>query len=331
MDWLWSNTPDTGIGYNVSYSEDRFSYPSQAYGIMSWWDYGHMITFLAHRIPNTNPFQEGLRGKYGAPAFFLARDERTAAHVLEKDGSKYVITDFDLVSSKFWAIATYQDPVNVTSPYISFMTARVGQENGIEKPVSFLRQEFHETMVSRLHLFDGGMQVPGQVDYVEYQSSVSEKVNPPVIFIRTMQFQDMDTFLKSRNTTPGQGVQSGLFSRDYVNSSTTVPALTHFRLVYESHETAYASSGRDIRQVKIFEFVKGARINGSGIIQVPLETNTGRRFTYTQESSDGGFIVPYATETDNGGVKALSPYILPEQNISFRVTESDIQNGVTVR
>lgn len=330
MDWLRSNTPDIGIGYNVSYSEDRFSYPSQAYGIMSWWDYGHMITFLAHRIPNTNPFQEGLRGKYGAPAFFLSRDEKSATHILEKDGSKYVITDFDLVSSKFWAIATYQDPVNVTSPYISFMTARVGQENGIEKPVSFLRPEFHETMVSRLQLFDGAMQVPGQVDYVEYQSALPETVNPPVIFIRTMQFQDLNAFLVARNTSPGQGVQSGLFSRDYVNSTALVPALTRFRLVYESPETAYASSGRDIRQVKIFEFVNGARINGSGVIQVPLETNAGRRFTYTQESSNGGFIVPYTTETANGGVRALGPYVLLEQNISFRVTESDIQNGLPV-
>jgi dolichyl-diphosphooligosaccharide--protein glycosyltransferase len=330
MDWLQSNTPDTGVGYNVSYSEDRFSYPSRAYGIMSWWDYGHMITFLAHRIPNTNPFQEGLRGKYGAPAFLLARDEKTATHVLEKDGSRYVITDFDLVSSKFWAIATYQDPVNVTSPYITFMTARVGQENGVQRPVPFLSPVFHQTMVSRLHLFDGGLQIPGEVDYVEYQSTVPETVNPPVIFIRTMQYQDLDAFMESRNTSPTRGVQSGLFSRDYVNSTAEVPALTRFRLVYESPETAYASSGRDIRQVKIFEFVKGARINGSGVIQVPLETNAGRRFTYTQESSNGGFIVPYATEASNGGVRTLGPYILLNQSVSYRVAESDIQNGLTV-
>ncbi len=59
LDWLANNTPETGVNYFTIYDRKTFSYPPQAYGVMSWWDYGHMITYIAQRIPNANPFQSG--------------------------------------------------------------------------------------------------------------------------------------------------------------------------------------------------------------------------------------------------------------------------------
>ena len=59
---MGAHTPDTGVDYYKIYNRDTFSYPAQAYGVMSWWDYGHMITYIAKRIPNANPFQSGVAG-----------------------------------------------------------------------------------------------------------------------------------------------------------------------------------------------------------------------------------------------------------------------------
>ena len=57
LDWMGNNTPDTGVNYTTIYQAQTFHYPAEAYGVMSWWDYGHMITYIAKRIPNANPFQ----------------------------------------------------------------------------------------------------------------------------------------------------------------------------------------------------------------------------------------------------------------------------------
>ena len=37
---------------------------------MSWWDYGHLITYIAKRIPNANPFQAGVAGPNGVGSVF---------------------------------------------------------------------------------------------------------------------------------------------------------------------------------------------------------------------------------------------------------------------
>ena len=62
LEWMGNNTPDPGVNYITIYDKSTFSFPTSAYGVMSWWDYGHMITYIAKRIPNANPFQQGITG-----------------------------------------------------------------------------------------------------------------------------------------------------------------------------------------------------------------------------------------------------------------------------
>ena len=117
-----------------------------------------------------------------------------------------------------------------------------------------------------------------------------------------------------------------------------VPALVHFRLVHESADDAPVTPFPEsvstilpgIRTVKIFEYVPGARIPGNGIIELPVVTNTGRTFTYRQESNGGEFIVPYSTEGNGTGVRATGPYHLAGTNRYFTVTENDVVGGKTV-
>jgi dolichyl-diphosphooligosaccharide--protein glycosyltransferase len=83
----------------------------------------------------------------------------------------------------------------------------------------------------------------------------------------------------------------------------------------------------EIKSVKIFEIVEGARIRGEGIIEIPLITNEGRQFIYRQQSKGGEFIVPYATDMTGTGVRALGPYRIAGSDVMFEVQEEDVITG----
>ena len=109
--WLKKHTPDPqgktkqkNFDYIAGYYpvpkdlNARYNYPKSAYGIMSWWDTGHQITYIAERIPNANPFQLGIienQGKAGAALFFTSTDEKKAVANLDTVGARYVIISND--------------------------------------------------------------------------------------------------------------------------------------------------------------------------------------------------------------------------------------------
>lgn len=97
----------------------------------------------------------------------------------------------------------------------------------------------------------------------------------------------------------------------------TKPSIERFRLIYEGQSklpvqlaTKTGVTTGLYNSFKIFEYVKGARVTGSGyssnepvLFQLLLETNTGRRFTYStaiKADTHGRIAVtlPYATEQD---------------------------------
>jgi len=48
LTWMRYNTPDPGLDYLAVYDKpanNKYPYPDTAYGVMSWWDYGHVITY----------------------------------------------------------------------------------------------------------------------------------------------------------------------------------------------------------------------------------------------------------------------------------------------
>ncbi|GAI00748.1 unnamed protein product, partial [marine sediment metagenome] len=55
--WLRENSPqpfgDPDFYYELY--ETPFHYPETAYGVVSWWDYGHWITRIGRRVPNSSP------------------------------------------------------------------------------------------------------------------------------------------------------------------------------------------------------------------------------------------------------------------------------------
>ncbi len=334
MAWIANNTPDPGIEYTKIYAVQDFSYPPQAYGIISWWDYGHLITYHAKRIPNSNPFQAGVRGKNGAAAFFMEQDENAAGEIIRALGTRYIITDVRMATSKFWAIATWHDTTNATSPYIIRMNTPVDPAKNSYQSIQFLTPAYHRTLVTRLHLFDGSEKIPADVTYIEYTPASKEGSFPEIRSIERISWDALQDHIHSQNGKTDPSLRAMVVTRNYKEPASVVPALSHFRLIYESPDDASLPEGYDIgeelKQVKVFEFVKGARIKGSGKIRIDLEANTGRRFTYIQESNEGEFIVPYATDAPNGAVSALGPYEISGENRTIHVSESAIRNGLVV-
>ncbi|MDD1717242.1 MAG: oligosaccharyl transferase, archaeosortase A system-associated, partial [Methanoregulaceae archaeon] len=112
--------------------------------------------------------------------------------------------------------------------------------------------------------------------------------------------------------------------------TTTIPALNHYRLVHESSRNVIGSGGPDIRYVKVFEYVPGARIKGNGVIELQIVTDAGRQFTWREASMNGEFIVPYSTSGSPYEVKAAGKYHISGSNQEFDVTEDAVRTGSAI-
>ena len=122
-------------------TEQLFKYPDTAYGVMSWWDYGHYIETIGHRMPNANPFQAGIGGRKdsineenrpGAATFLTAQSEDEASAVLEaidpdpdKAGARYIMSDTKMATDIFGAMPEW-------TLILKGIISLTGQEPGIK-------------------------------------------------------------------------------------------------------------------------------------------------------------------------------------------------------
>ena len=345
LEWMQSDTPQTGVDYYTSYEAQGFTYPTESYGIMALWDTGHWITFFAQRIPITNPFQDHLGGPDGTAAFFLNLNESNAGYILQKLGGKYVVTDSKMAVDTFTNLVPWQSNSVDISPYIKYFLIHDSIDPTRLKKIHKYDNDYFQTMVVRLHTFDGSMTLPGTVDYVQYEirqptgSETSEISGYARVITneRSINASNIDT------TTPLMKEGSELLPKKYANVFSDlpnepvqkVPALHHYRLVHESMENEsvipFPESDPitlpDIKYVKIFEFVKGAQIPGKGIIELQVVTNTGRTFVYRQESENDMFIVPYPTKGSPYDVRAAAEYHIVGTSRYIEVTENDVKVG----
>ena len=331
VEWLSNNTPNPGLDYYTIYPKDTFQYPNESYGVMSWWDYGHLITTIGKRIPNANPFQQGVAGDYGAAAYFMATSEDTANNILNVDGTRYVITDIEMDTGKFWAMATWFNATAATDPYQENMFLQNGNTDQNYQVATLNKQQYYLTMISRLHNFDGSMTLPTDVYYVEYADpSVTHASLPVITGAQSMNVSAAEQAADQYNLNAKTGYHAAVLSPSLVSPVDTVPALQHYRLVHESQRNVLDPKTADLKYVKIFEYVKGAHIKGNGVIEVPVVTNTGRNFTYQQASVNGEFIVPYSTTGNSYDVKPTGKYQIEGTDLQYDVPESAVMQGLTL-
>jgi oligosaccharyl transferase (archaeosortase A-associated) len=348
LQWLNGNTPDPGIDYFRQYDRRTYSPPAKSYGIMAVWDAGHWITFFAHRPPITNPFQDNLGGARGTATFFLSDNESMATGILNGYRGKYVITDSVMAVDRFTNLVPWERGSVDISRYIKWFLVPDEKDRLHLKKIHMYDDDYFQTMVARLHNFDGSMTEPTTAEYTSYvirlptaqESAEATGFSRVITGEKTIPVSGLD------NTTPIIQEGAELLPTMYANFYSVlpdmpvqkVPALRHYRLIHESEHNASAtlfpeSASIDlpgIKMVKIFKYVKGAHIPGKGVIELSLVTNTGRNFTYRQESIAGEFIVPYSTTGNPSDVHATGPYHLAGTDRYFTVTEDEVTGGKTV-
>jgi asparagine N-glycosylation enzyme membrane subunit Stt3 len=181
---------------------------------------------------------------------------------------------------------------------------------------------YYHTMAVRLQMLDGSMAEPSEVLYAEIDTNSIPKTG----YARVIKSQALP-YAEARAKADASGtsgpVRAALLSDASDAPLDAVPALRHYRLIYESSPDAATG-------VKIFEYVRGAVIPGEGTIEVPIVTNTGREFVYRQQSVDGSFIVPYSTVGNPYGVTAAGNYRIAGSGTAFSVTEEAVVTGGVV-
>ena len=344
LTWMQQNTPAPGIDYYRKYSPGSFMYPKDSYGVMASWEAGHWITFFAHRIPITNPFQDNLAGNSGAAAYFLSGNETAANTILRSYGGNYVITDSGTAIDTFSSLLPWQNNSVDVTPYIKWFLAPSESNPSVLQRKNEYDDAYFQTMIVRLQNFDGSLVVPGTVNYIQYTvrqvpslgetSEVSGKA--PVITLEVpLNASVAAEQVQAFNRNAASNIRAIALSDMPDKPLQPVPALLHYRLVHESPDDATVipfSESEPVtlpgeKMVKVFEYVPGALIPGDGIVEVPIKTNTGRTFVYRQASANGTFTVPYPTSGSLSGVTATGPYHILGTNRYINVTENDVVQG----
>jgi len=331
LEWMQTGTPDTGVDYFAIYDRDTFTYPDTAYGVMSWWDYGHMITYIAKRIPNANPFQAGVSGRDGAAAFFISQTEEETNRIADIKGTRYVMTDIEMATGKFWAMATWYNSTAGQQPYQPVFLVPDNPANPQAlNPVTTYTDKYYLTTIARLHNFDGSLTTAGDVYYIEYTTTSGAGPYPVITSAAIMGAAEARAAAAQYNAQAQPGSFASIVNSLFNQPTVDVPALHHYRLVHESPTNIFSGSSPDIRYVKVFEYVPGARIQGEGVIEVPVTTNTGRQFVWRAASVDGEFIVPYATTGSPYEVRATGNYRIVGTGREIAVPEDAVISGAPI-
>ncbi|MDS0475740.1 oligosaccharyl transferase, archaeosortase A system-associated [Natrinema sp. 1APR25-10V2] len=350
--WLAANTPAPGnyggadnadqLDYYGTYTpgDGDYDYPEGAYGVMSWWDYGHLITTQAERIPHSNPFQQNARS---SAAFFTAESEERGELIMEgiaagqpvagrstdelrqavsdnesDEPIKYVMIDYAMAGGKFGAITQWTGPGY--GHYVTPEDYTGGPINASELGQVYGDLPYDDTMLSKLYFQD--------TSNMEHYRLVHEGADAgTATYVSYAQVDNNGQVVHlgpdNQPVPAGQG-RPAVAVNQRMNPQRVAQIQNHPN--YQVFDVKQAAA------VKTFERVAGATLTGSAddvsdtenatvAARVELETASGRTFNYTQRTDladDGSFelTVPYATNDEltvddgytNSSVEATGNY-----------------------
>jgi asparagine N-glycosylation enzyme membrane subunit Stt3 len=227
---------------------ENFTYPESAYGVMVWWDYGHLITRVSHRIPVSNPFQQGASS---AARFFTAPDESTANHVMDKLGARYVVIDDKAISvmASFPSMAIWSG--KESGEY--FEVYNVPREV-LDNWMIFYYPEYYRSLATRLYAFDGKAVIPKSTIVISYSESKTRDGTAYKIMTALEKFdtyEEAEAFVSSQTSGNYR-----IVGTDPYLSPVPLEALTHYKLSYSSVTSVPSTKVGATVGVKIFEYFK---------------------------------------------------------------------------
>ncbi|PSP54482.1 dolichyl-diphosphooligosaccharide--protein glycosyltransferase [Halobacteriales archaeon QS_1_67_19] len=359
LDWMANNTPEEG-NYGGADNADRleyygtyhhsgdYEYPEGAYGVMSWWDYGHWITVEGERIPNANPFQEGANP---AARYLLAPSEQQANDVIRTMGepheeTRFVMVDWKMAepSSKFSAPTVFND--NVSSGDFYDPVYRQSRQGGYRVGFRAKTQRYYQSQVARLYLYHGS-RMDARPVVIDWDAQVYETEDGGQATLKTFpsgqnatvvrRFQTMEQareFVREDGDAKIGGIGPYPNVKQSEASGADAPRYSRvlrseMRLLMQND--AIRSPAQMFRTspawVKTFERVEGATVTGTA----PADTTVTASVRLSPVGQNDSFVYRQQAETGpNGEFTMTLPYSStgyedwgPEQgytNVSVRAT-----------
>ena len=172
------------------------------------------------------------------------------ADTTQGQGTKYVIVDYStaaLVDGKFQAVAT----LSGSSPEKFFDVYYQPREDKLE-PVVLFHPEYYRSLLIRLYNFDGKQVVPKSSPVISYEERVSRDGQPYKEITSAKAFpsyEEAEAYISSQESGNYRIVNDNPFA-----SPVPLPALEHYKPVYNSSSTRTMPGGGLIPEVKIFEY-----------------------------------------------------------------------------
>jgi asparagine N-glycosylation enzyme membrane subunit Stt3 len=250
MLWMKDNTPDP-MGDPEAYYDyydaipegQTFTYPTNFYSVMAWWDFGYWITRIAHRIPVSNPSQSS-GPIINVSNFLLSEDPLAAKEILNQLRSRYVVLEHDMSTSKFGAIVSWAG-ADIEKYMPTYFIAQGSQL--YQAPIYSL--DYYRTMIARLYNFGGQAVTEGKPTVITYQM-VQTSAGIEVKMITDSKdfnsYQEAVDYIASQDNTKLYAI----VGKDPLVSPIPLDALDDYRLIYNS-----ATSTNSTEPVKILEYL----------------------------------------------------------------------------
>lgn len=262
--WLREKTPEPlgGPGaynefYKVPAGDGHFSYPSSAYGVMNWWDFGHSISAEAHRIPVSNGMQTGAAE---AAQFFTTNSPDEAARILKETRSRYIIAGPQMMvpqSPDGWGASAMflAMPVWINADSRRYADLYLEQDpDGKNHALTVYFPDYYRSMMAHLYLYDGEAVEPVNstwiIGYREEKARGGEKVRYVTSKQEFATWQEAEKRFLQIHGEPF--VLGGL---NPVHTCVPLTKLNGYRLVFTSQKDPFSTKSTEpVRAVKIFEY-----------------------------------------------------------------------------
>ena len=250
LSWLRANTdepfgdPDFYYGvYNTP-----FEYPDTAYGVTAWWDYGYWITRVAHRMPSNNPGAGASGGSPAVARLLVAQDEASASAIMDDLSSRYLMTDYQIVTGKFYAPVTLSG--GSLEDFYAIFYYRDQQNSTTLESVPMYFPKYYRSLSVRLHSFAGEAVVPEETLVVswEWGRSAENVLYREITGSRSFPTYEEASDFVAEKEAEQSSVHYQIASPNPFVSPVPLEKLEHFELVHSSGDIG------GIPEIRIFKY-----------------------------------------------------------------------------
>lgn len=244
LKWLRSNSPEP-FGedrYYEQYPSD-FKYPSSAYSVISWWDYGYWIVRISHRLPFCDP---GGGGREAVAKFLTSQDETSGSKYASSMGGRYVVLDSATAIGKFHAVLTY-----AKKPQNRYFEEFILREKSATRQVMLWYPDYYRSMTARLYNFDAREVAASRavaIGYTERPGSggTYKEITSVQVFTK---YDDASAWVATQ-----KGGQYVIGSDDPFASPVSLSALATFKMVHGSPQSLSIGEKKTTPSVKVFQY-----------------------------------------------------------------------------